>query len=366
MQRIALLLLASVALIGCASTSRRDAELPAAVRDRPEQFVVVTLRNDDPRAGSRAGSTLRGYDTVSGYSVGSSARSAVHALTTTYDLREVSAWPIAILGVHCVVFQIPALETAAQMVARLRADRRVESAQPLQSFATQATTYNDPYEKLQRSLDTMHVATAHRWSHGSGVHVAVIDTGVDVTHADLSGRVVERRNFVDDDWSMFATDRHGTAVAGVIAANANNAAGIVGVAPEALLHVYKACWQKSAATSAANCNCSFTLAKALSAAIDARVSIVNLSLAGPSDDLLTRLVQQARERRIIVVGATPADQSAGFPGEVEGVITVSASEVATDRARLLAPGAEVLTLVPGNHWTTSPLEVRWLPPMFRA
>ena len=348
MPRVLALLLTALMLSGCASSPRNDAVLPTAMLDRPEQYVVVTLRNDDPRGGSRAGSTLRGYDTVATYSAGSSARLAVSALTLAYQLREVTAWPIATLGVHCVVFQIPAQQTAAQTIARLRADRRVESVQALQSFATQAT-YNDPYEKLQRSLDTMSVEPAHRWSHGTGVHVAVIDTGVDMAHQDLAGRVVERRNFVDDDWTAFAADRHGTAVAGVIAANANNAMGIVGVAPKALLHAYKACWQKSAVASAANCN-SFTLARALSAAIDAHVSIMNLSLAGPPDELLARLVRQARQRGIIVVGATRADQPAGFPGDVDGVISVAATEGATGRARLLAPGSEVLTLVPGNHY----------------
>lgn len=349
MQRALQWLLVAIAAGGCASSPRHEAVPPAAMLEHPEQYVVVTLRNDGPRVGSRAGSTLRGYDTVAAYGAGSSARSAVSALTSTYRLREVTAWPIATLGVHCVVFEVPAQESTAQTIARLRSDRRVESVQALQSFATQATSYNDPYEKLQRSLDTMGVEPAHRWSQGAGVHVAVIDTGVDTAHPDLAGRVAERRNFVDDDWTAFAADRHGTAVAGVIAANANNAMGIVGVAPEALLHVYKACWQKSPAASAANCN-SFTLARALSAAIEARVSIMNLSLAGPPDELLTRLVRQARLRGIIVVGATRADQAAGFPGDVDGVISVAATEKATDRARLLAPGSEVLTLVPGNHY----------------
>jgi Subtilase family len=349
MIRPALLALLTVALAGCASMRSVNEPLPAAMLDKPDQYVLVTLRNDDPKLGGRAGSTLRGYDNVAPYTAGSSARSAIRSLTGTYHLREVSAWPIATLSVHCIVFQIPADMTAAQVITRLRQDGRVESAQPLHAFSTQSEPYNDPYEKLQRSLSTMNVAAAHRWSRGAGVHVAIIDTGMDTAHPDLAGRIVEKRDFVDSDWTSFATDRHGTAVAGVIAANANNAMGIVGVAPEALLHAYKACWQKVAGASAADCN-SFTLAKALSAAIDARVSIMNLSLAGPTDELLTRLVKQARQRGIIVVGATPAGRPAGFPGDIEGVISVAATERAMDGARLMAPGAEVLTLVPGNHY----------------
>ena len=346
------LLALSLMVAGCASTppAVQDA-LPVDMISHPDMYVVVTLRNDDPGSNLRAGSTLRGYQNASAYTVGSIARSAVRGLTDTYRLREVSSWPIAMLGVHCVVFQVPAGQTVPQAIAQLRRDARVESVQPLQTFATQSAVYNDPYERLQSSLDTMGVPAAHEWSRGAGVNVAVIDTGVDTRHPDLQGRIVEKRNFVDTDWQAFDNDRHGTAVAGLIAATANNSLGIVGIAPEASLHAYKACWQIAAGDSAAVCN-TFTLAKALGAAIDARVQIANLSLAGPGDPLLTRLVTQARLRGMIVVGAEPADRSAAFPTDIEGVIAVAAmdQQVAARGGTLAAPGTEVLTLVPDGHY----------------
>ena len=342
----------SLVVAGCASTPASLEVLPADMISHPDLYIVVTMRNDDPSSSLRAGSTQRGYQTASAYSVGGSARAAVRGLTNAYRLREVSSWPIATLGVHCVVFQIPARETVPQVIARLRGDKRVESVQPLQMFATQATSYNDPYEKLQSSLDAMGIPAAHEWSRGAGVHVAVIDTGVDTQHPDLQGRIVEKRNFVDADWQAFDNDRHGTAVAGLIAATANNALGIVGIAPEASLHTYKACWQLAAGESAAVCN-TFTLAKALGAAIDARVQIANLSLAGPGDPLLTRLVGQARQRGMIVVGAAPADRRvAAFPTDIEGVIAVAALDHhgPARMGELMAPGKEVLTLVPDGHY----------------
>jgi len=349
--RIALLML-SLVVAGCASTptALQDAS-PAEMVGRPDLYIVVTLRNEDPGSNLRAGSTLRGYQNASAYSVGSIARSAVRGLTNTYRLREVSSWPIAMLGVHCVVFQVAPGQAVSQTIVRLRQDPRVESVQPLQTFATQSTVYNDPYERLQSSLDTMGIPAAHEWSRGAGVHVAVIDTGVDTRHPDLQGRVVEKRNFVDGDWQAFDNDRHGTAVAGLIAATANNALGIVGIAPEASLHVYKACWQIAAGDNAAVCN-TFTLAKALSAAIDARVQITNLSLAGPGDPLLTRLIAQARLRGMIVVGAAPADRRAAFPTDIDGVIAVAAvdQQAAARSGSLAAPGTEVLTLVPDGHY----------------
>ena len=139
-------------------------------------------------------------------------------------------------------------------------------------------------------------------------------------------------------------------MAGVIAASANNDIGIVGVAPEASLHAYKACWQP-VPTGGAVCN-TFTLAKALSAAIDARVQVVNLSLAGPADALLTRLVVAGQQRGIVYVGAAPPDPAVmGFPTAVEGVIEVAALErQQSSRSQLLAPGVEVLTLAPAGHY----------------
>lgn len=342
-------------LVGCTGTrARTDAEL--SMRERPDRFVVVTLRNDSVPVATRAGSTLRGYDTATRYSAGPAARATAHALASDHRLREVSGWPIAALGVHCIVFELPPDSAGDALLVRLRHDSRVESAQPLQSFATQAmiqdlpVTYNDPYEPLQRSLASMDVPAAHRWSRGAGMHIAVIDTGVDSRHPDLAGRIAEHRNFVDADSEAFRRDRHGTAVAGIIAAAANNDIGIVGVAPEASLHAYKACWQPSAAASAV-CN-TFTLAKALAAAIDARVQVVNLSLAGPADALLTRLVIAGQQRGLVFVGAAPPDPAVmGFPTAIEGVIEAAALErQQTGRHPLLAPGDEILTLAPEGHY----------------
>ena len=344
--------LSLVILFCCTGCATIDRGLPLLAREHPERFIVVTVRNDEVPASTRAGSTPRGYEGI-GYGPGPYASSAVHGLAASYRLDEVSGWPIAELGVHCVVFQIPTDATLSETLDRLTHDDRVESAQPLNTFATRTSSYNDPYQDLQGSLNTMSVTEAHRLSRGTGVHVAVIDTGADISHPDLAGRVIEQRNFVDNDMNAFARDRHGTAVAGVIAADSNNRIGIVGIAPEARLHIYKACWEQNA--PAASCN-TFTLAKGLAAAIDARVQIVNLSLAGPQDSLLTRLVMHAQERGLIFVGAMPqspgsAEALTAFPVGIAGVLKVAASESRTTAGDALhAPGVDVLTLAPQGRY----------------
>jgi subtilisin family serine protease len=220
----------------------------------------------------------------------------------------------------------------------------------MQSFNTlSAEEDHDPYRKLQRNLDEMNVSAAHRYSRGEGVRVAVIDTGVDVTHPDLKGRIAEQQNFVDARAAQSLPERHGTAVAGIIAANENNREGIVGIAPGATLFAYRACWPTQDASASATCN-TLTLAKALSAAIDRKMNIVNLSLSGPSDPLLERIVAVGIRRGTLFVGAAPPRASGTdqlFPTSIAGVISVdrTAHPGGAD-AELFAPGDEVLTLVP--------------------
>jgi subtilisin family serine protease len=262
------------------------------------------------------------------------------------------------------MFRLPGTTSRATLLARLGNDRRVESVQPLNQFTTESvpqgpeghadsgpvhTPYNDPYASLQVSLRELAVIDAQRHSRGAGVQVAVIDTGVAFDHPDLKGQVIARRNFVDEDEIRFQHDTHGTEVAGVIAAVADNGIGIVGVAPRARVIALKACWQSATGATAA-CN-SFTLAQALEAAIVAHADVVNMSLAGPPDPLLTRLIERGAAQGTIFVGAAERSSAASFPADLEPVLGVDAAEDGPGNPRhLLAPGRDVLTLVPGGHY----------------
>jgi hypothetical protein len=349
---VALALLVWVA--GCTTVPRSvsDLELPADARADPDQYLLVTVANDMAPLPTRAGSTPRGYDTAVGYGVSGRARSLAHALANDYGLLEVTGWPIATLHVHCVLYRVAAGHSRADVLQKLSSDPRVKLAQPLQSFATSASGYNDPYLELQRGFREMSIAAAHEWSQGAGTTVAVIDTGVDTSHPDLVGRIRIARNFVDKDPAQFTQDRHGTAVAGIIAAVGNNGQGIVGVAPRVGLIALKACWQLDhGSVGSAACN-SFTLALAMSAAIEARVDVINLSLVGPSDPLLAQLVARATSLGIIVVGAVPSNgRMDGFPAGVSGVLPVDMAEQASSAdTALRAPGREVLTLTPQGRY----------------
>ena len=198
---------------------------------------------------------------------------------------------------------------------------------------------------MQGSLEDSGITRAHRWSTGKGVRIAVIDTGIDVKHPDLRGQTVEVRNFISD--GAGAADRHGTAVAGVIASVAGNRQGIVGVAPGARLLALQACAQQDA-EGRGNCT-TFSLARAIDHAITAGSDVLNLSLGGPQDRLLERLLAAAIEQDIVVVAARgDGKPGAGFPASLPGVIAVG--NVPAPAGRLIAPGQDVLTLVPPDGY----------------
>lgn len=353
MRRLAPLLLVLM-VSACGSTPVRieSRALADQVSRSPDQFIIAAVDNEPTTVIAHAGSTPRGYDAIQTYGPTPAARQLLRALEKDYGLKEVSAWPIEPLHMHCAVLEVPKGMDRPALLAALSQDRRVRLAQPLQSFATRTENYNDPYVALQRGFAQMDVAGAHPWSRGEGVKVAIIDTGADLRHPDLRDNVATAANFVDSDDQQFQRDRHGTEMAGVIAAVANNGVGIVGIAPAAHLLLFKACWQTRIDADAAQCN-SFTLARALVAALDAHAQIVNLSLAGPADPLLNDLIREGVRRGMLFVGAATDDAQEGGLGLLRqpGVIEVASSESrSASPSFVFAPGREILTLLPGGHY----------------
>jgi hypothetical protein len=279
-------------------------------------------------------------------------------LEQTYRLRRVVAWTLSTVGEQCIIFDLPRGHSSAEMVRRLQADPRVVIAQPLQEFATLATDRSST-TALQHSALTLHLEQAHRWATGRGVRIAVIDTGVDVEHPALRGRIVKTSNFVSTATRSFNDDIHGTAVAGLIAANVNQDVGLVGVAPNAEIYALKACWQDPPGAREAICD-SYTLALAIDYAVAHGAQVINLSLGGPRDPLLAHLLGAALRRGIVVVAAAGPDPERSFPASLTGVIAVSGSDdlrgtvvPAANRPlhpRLAAPAIDILTTVPHGHY----------------
>lgn len=342
----------ALVLNGCAATGETRPTRPeAGAAAPPERLIVVTIDQAASPPPPPAGSTRKDTGWSLGYRARSASQRVAAALAADYGLTAVEAWPIPVLGVHCVVYRLAPGDARETILRALVADARVESAQPMQVFSSLSATPPQGYRALQRNLDLLQVEPAHRWALGRGVRIAVIDTGLDLDHPELVGRVVDHADLAgapDTSASQdFAADRHGTAVAGVIAGG--GAGRMLGVAPAAELLAIKACWPLTPGALEAACN-SFTLARALSLALSLSSDIVNLSLSGPPDPLLERLLRQALARRVVLVGAVPEAATDGprFPTSVPGVIAVRNADAggAVRTSALSAPGNDILTLAP--------------------
>ncbi|HET7757493.1 MAG TPA: S8 family serine peptidase [Steroidobacteraceae bacterium] len=344
-----------ILLLGPAACGGLGAPVPAAAAAAASAAelprIVVAFANQPEAPPGPAGATGRRYS-GDGYRVAQSAQQQARSVAAAYSLREVANWPIRALSMHCVIYEITNGRPVAEVLAALAHDRRVLLAEPLHEFHTlagppAAPPYNDPLYDLQTNLGALGIPDAHRQAEGAGVRIALIDTGVDARHPDLAGRILHTRSFVGTHRSAFGSLRHGTAMAGIIAAVANNHIGIVGIAPLAQLEVFEACWQLEPDADAATCN-TLTLAQALAAALESGAPLVNLSLGGPADPLLTALIDAGLRHGVVFVGAAGGDTA--FPSAIPGVIGAAPSEGVVPRGAFAAPGQHVLTLRPGSQY----------------
>jgi hypothetical protein len=339
----AALALAAAAAVWVAATPV-SAQAANGLEVAPERQIMVMVRHVPDH--------FRPNATYGGAYGGDLARSSrqrlARAIARQYGLALVDDWPMPMVGVDCFIMAVPAGRTTQDMADQLSRDSRVSWSQPVQVYAAQGVgpTHNDPLYLAQPAARLWQLANLHRVSTGRGVKIAVIDSGIDANHPDLAGQVQSNRNFVAGH--PLVAEQHGTGVAGIIAAKADNHQGLAGVAPGAKLLGLRACWQDSRRTV---CD-SFSLAKALYVAIEDKADVINMSLSGPDDRLLRQLVGIATSRGESVVAAwDPAKPDGGFPASARGVIAVSDTALARSRSNVyIAPGRDVPTTQPGGKW----------------
>ena len=198
------------------------------------------------------------------------------------------------------------------------------------------------------------------------VPVAVIDSGVDASHPDLAGRILDAQSFVGGS-AKVDTLGHGTFVAGLIGAGVNNGIGIAGLAPSAELLVAKVVTKSRAIPVEAE-------AKAIRWAVDNGASVINMSLGGirdpldPDRDTYSRLeadaIAYAVANGVVVVAAVGNSDAApsipwkyaSYPAALPHVLGVSATTDTgavpsfSNRDRIYndiaAPGLRILSALP--------------------
>ena len=342
--------LLAVLLAACTASSNVRTEPPAGTPEATERQILVTVRQPASLAAGLTGAPNQRY-LQRRYGPSPSVDRVLTQLAHEHGLRRVEGWPIQSLDVYCEVLTVPEELDIADVLESLNDDTRVDLAQRMNLFNTQAARYDDPYLELQSAATAMDVERAHELATGRGVSIAIIDSAVDGDHPDLRGRVRLARNLVAEHPLARAGELHGTAIAGVIASAVNNREGIIGVAPDVSIAALRACWAVADDGLAAQCS-TFSLARALEVALGLDPNVINLSLAGPEDPLLSRLLDRVIERGIVVVTAHPAssERSLAFPSSHPHVLAAHSSLVAVNSDSpytLAAPADEVLTTTPG-------------------
>jgi minor extracellular serine protease Vpr len=159
---------------------------------------------------------------------------------------------------------------------------------------------------------------------GTGITIAIIDTGVDYNHPDLfgfgnDGKVVGGYDFIDKDNSPIDTNGHGTEVAGIISADGQ----LKGVAPKSKILAYRVSENGEAVSSD-------LIIKAIELAIKDKADIINISLGvNLTNNKIDQAVNNAIEQGIVVITAAgnhgPELGSIGSPGINPNTITVGAT-----------------------------------------
>jgi hypothetical protein len=275
-------------------------------------------------------------------------------LARRHGLTLVGDWPMPLLGVDCFIMTVPPTRSPEMEAADLSRDPGVAWSEPMQVYHARSApmVHDDPLFPAQPAARQWRLADMHQMATGRNVSVAIIDSKIELDHPDLVGQIAWVEDFLLNHPAT--AEAHGTGVAGVIGARADNGVGIVGVAPRSRLMALRACWQGRADPSgpgATLCD-SLSLAQALHFAIEHDAQVINLSLSGPPDRLLARLVDIAIGRGEIVVGAYDRNLPAGgFPASNPGVVAVIDEPMASPTAGVyIAPGRDVPTTQPGGRW----------------
>jgi len=200
--------------------------------------------------------------------------------------------------------------------------------------------------------DDVHAEAAWNVSKGTGVKVAILDTGIDLNHPDLAGKVVAQKVFVTNAIEdMFG---HGTHVAGIIAADTNNAQGIAGVCPDCQLLIAKAMDDNGIGDGA-------TMATAITWAADNGAKVINMSEGGAQDSQTQdAAINYAWNKGAVIIAAAGNNNSNQlfYPAASANVVSVAATDNINARAYFSNYGSWVNVAAPGQAiFSTLPTHV---------
>jgi len=199
---------------------------------------------------------------------------------------------------------------------------------------------------------------------GSGVKVAILDTGIDLSHEDLSANIKGGFSVFDDAANRdpyYDANGHGTHVAGTVAA-VNNNLGVLGVAYQADLYAVKVLNNDGSGSYAG-------IARGIEWSVQNGMDIVNMSLGGStSSSILKEWSDLAYAQGVLLVAAAGNSgtrpgrgDNVGYPAKYDSVIAVAAVDQNNNRAtfsstgpavEISAPGVSILSTIPNNGYAS--------------
>jgi thermitase len=197
---------------------------------------------------------------------------------------------------------------------------------------------------------------------GGGVKIGIVDTGIDQTHPELSGKVVDCADSAGGllvEGTCVDDNMHGTHVAGTIAAKANNATGIAGVAFNAGLSICRAL------RSAAGTGLTSDVANCINWTHSRGARVISMSLGGAASTTLQNAVANAWQNGaahgsvLVAAAGNDGNSTVNYPAGYPEVVSVAATDHRDARAsfsnmnadvEVAAPGVSVLSTIPGGQY----------------
>ena len=294
----------------------------------------------------------------------------INALQQRFRLTRLESQTFALTGTTLYRWRVPRDISVPRAVQAIEGDARVASAQPNYLFTLQQEAQPAKIEtKLeagpkpdslgdpaQYGLGKMRLPQAHGIAKGDNVLVAVIDSGVDGAHPELSGAIAQSYDATGDK-APVKPHTHGTAMASLIAAHGK----LLGAAPAARILAIRAF--DPAGKSAEGTT--FNILKGLNWAAANGARVINMSFAGPSDPAIHRSLEAARKKGIVLVAAAGNEGAKAaplYPAADPNVIAVSATDADDqileqsnrgNHIAIAAPGAQIMVAIPDGGYEMS-------------
>ncbi|MEZ2719743.1 S8 family peptidase [Niallia circulans] len=183
--------------------------------------------------------------------------------------------------------------------------------------------------------------------------IAVLDTGVDASLADLKNKITAGYNFINESDNVYDDNNHGTHVSGIIAAGINNGYSMSGIHSNAKIMPVKI-------LDASGSGDTEQIAKGIKYAVDHGAKVINMSLGGGYSRVIESMLQYANSKNVTIIAASGNNGYEGldYPGSSKYVTAVGASndlDIVADYSsygkelKLVAPGSNIPSLVPNGN-----------------